>query len=206
MARFSSSTFGKISGKHGTAVAAVRKDGTCILKVYRAASNPNTVGQKNQRGKFGFVMKELNCLRKVFTATFGGQYGINKDVSLAMKQAFSGDFPEFKLDFSQVHISDRILNVATKFELSKANRQTITISWDSNYCPQSLKTANVSFVLLQPESKQVLWKQDIVTFSSESFELIIPRAWEEAKLQVWLYLSPAENYPVIQSLYLGYAE
>ena len=27
MARFTSSTFGKISGKHGLAVAAVRKDG-----------------------------------------------------------------------------------------------------------------------------------------------------------------------------------
>jgi len=62
MARFTSSTFGKISGKHGSAVAAVRKNGLNILKVYRIASNPNTKGQKNQRGKFGFVMKELNCL------------------------------------------------------------------------------------------------------------------------------------------------
>ena len=54
MARFTSSSFGKISGKHGTAVAAVRKDGLCILKEYRVASNPNTSGQKEPAGKVRF--------------------------------------------------------------------------------------------------------------------------------------------------------
>lgn len=203
MARFVSSTFGKISGKHGTAVAAVRKDGTCILKVYRVASNPNTAGQKNQRGKFGFVMKELNCLRKVLTYTYGGQYGINKAVSQAMKQAVSGEFPNFTLDFSQVHISEKILNLTTKFELNKINRQTIKVSWDTNYCPQNLKNANVSLVLLQSESKHILWEQHIVSFGNEFAELILPPVWEDVELHSWLYLSPVENYPIIQSVYLG---
>ena len=119
MARFTSSTFGKISGKHGTAVAAVRKDGLCILKEYRIASNPNTSGQKNQRGKFGFVMKELNCFRKLFTITFGGQYGINKAVSLAMKNAVTGEFPAFEMDYSHVQISEKTFT--QNFRLEKLN-------------------------------------------------------------------------------------
>lgn len=206
MARFTSSTFGKISGKHGDAVAAVRKDGTCILKVYRVASNPNTLGQKNQRGKFGFVMKELNCMRRVFTHTYGGQYGINKAVSQAIKQAVSAEFPYFKLDFSNVHISEKTLIVAIKSELNKANPQTISISWDSNYSPQNLKTANVSFVLLHPESKQVIWKQDIASFNDEFTELTIPPVWERAKLHIWLYLSPTDKNSAIQGVYLGTIE
>jgi len=206
MARFTSSTFGKISGKHGTAVAAVRKDGLCILKEYRVASNPNTVGQKNQRGKFGFVMKELNCLRKVFTHTYGGQYGINKAVAQVMKQAVSGEFPEFKLNYSKVCISERTLNETIKFELIKANQQTVKVNWNSDYLPVTLKTGMMSLVLLQSESKQVIWKQDVVFLKNEFAEVIIPPAWEVKKLHVWLYISSAENLSAIQSLYLGCIE
>ena len=206
MARFTSSTFGKISGKLGNAVAAVRKDGTCILKVYRIASNPNTLGQKSQRAKFGFVMKEINCLRKVFTYTYGSQYGINKAVSQSMKLAVHGDFPNFILDFSKVHISDRMLNGPIKFEMNKLNPQAIRITWDSNYCTPNLKLANVSLVLLQPESKEVLWEQNVVSLNTDFTELIIPAVWESKKLHIWLYISPSDNYLTIQSTYLGIIE
>lgn len=206
MARFTSSTFGKISGKHGDAVAAVRKDGTCILKVYRVASNPNTYGQKNQRAKFGFVMKELNCMRSIFTHTYGGQYGINKAVSQSIKQAVMGEFPDFTLDFSNVNISEKSLSVAIKFELSKTNLQTISITWVSDYSHQNLKTANVSFVLLQPELRQVIWKQNIVSFDSEFAELTIPSVWEVEKLHIWAYLSPTDKNSTIQGLYIGSIE
>jgi hypothetical protein len=206
MARFTSSTFGKISGKHGNAVAAVRKDGTCILKVYRIASNPNTLGQKSQRAKFGFVMKEINCLRKVFTYTYGSQYGISKAVSQSMKLAVNGDFPNFILDFSKVHISDRMLNEPIKFEMNKLNPQAIRITWDSNCCPPNLKSANVSLVLLQPESKEVSWEQNVVSLNSDFTELIIPAVWESKKLHIWLYISPSDNYLTIQSTYLGIIE
>src|ERR1035437_7474991 len=100
MSLFKSTTFGKISGKHGNAVAALRKDGLNILKVFRIASNPDTPGQKNQRGKFGFVVRELNCMRSVFTITFNGQYGINRAVSKAMKTALTGEYPDFNIDYS----------------------------------------------------------------------------------------------------------
>lgn len=151
-------------------------------------------------------MKELNCLRKVFTYTYGSQYGINRAVSQSIKLAVHGEFPDFKLDFSKVYISDRILNVPIKFELNKLNPQTIRISWDSNYCPLNLKSANVSFVLLQPESKEVLWEQNGVSFNSEFTKLKIPVLWESKKLHIWFYVSPSDSYLTIQGLYLGSIE
>jgi hypothetical protein len=89
MAKFKSSTFGEISGKHGNVVAVTMKDGTSYFREYIIPPNPNTVKQQTQRGKFGFVVKELNCMRKMFAVTFGGQYGINRAVSLAMKTCVS---------------------------------------------------------------------------------------------------------------------
>lgn len=55
MATFNSTTFGAISGRHGSAVAAYTKNGKCILKVFKTPSNPNTDKQVAQRTKFGFV-------------------------------------------------------------------------------------------------------------------------------------------------------
>jgi len=85
MTKFKSSTFGKISGKHGDVVAVTMKDGTTYFRAHIIPPNPNTAKQQTQRGKFGFVVKELNCMRSLFTVTFDGQYGINQAVLLAMK-------------------------------------------------------------------------------------------------------------------------
>ena len=49
MAKFSSTTFGPISGRHGTAVAATTKDGKSYIRVYRAPSNPKTEKQVAHR-------------------------------------------------------------------------------------------------------------------------------------------------------------
>lgn len=59
MASFSSSTFGSISGRHGTAVAAVNKNGNNVLRLYRKPSNPNSPKQLSQRMKFSVVTKGL---------------------------------------------------------------------------------------------------------------------------------------------------
>lgn len=197
MARFKSSTFGQISGKHGDAVAAVRKDGTCILKVYRVASNPNTVGQKNQRGKFGFVMKELNCLRKVFTCTYGGQYGINKAVSQAIKSAVSGDHPNFVLNFSKLLIAPNIFNRPLNCNLMKIVPNTIRITWDSAFFAENLQKSMVNIVVIQPDNKQVMLYENIVRFNAEFVRIELPDVLKDNKVHIWMYLSPNISTAII---------
>jgi hypothetical protein len=202
MAQFNSPVFGKISGKHGTAVAAVRKDGTCILKVYRVASNPNTQGQKNQRGKFGFVMKELNCFRKLFTLTFGGQYGINKAVSLAMKNAVKGEFPDFEMDYSQVRISEK--EMLQNFTLDKhtSNPALINLTWTPALFPAEHLNDVVSLVFFNPHSKQLFVAETIGLVSKGFAQVEIPNALSECSLHCWVYTTTS-NYAAIQSTYAG---
>ena len=97
MAKFKSFTFGKISAKHSDVVAITMKDGSSYFRACIIPPNPNTAKQQSQREVFGFVVKELNCMRKLFSVTFGGQYDINRAVSLAMKTCVSGQFPDFIL-------------------------------------------------------------------------------------------------------------
>lgn len=203
MAQFKSTTFGKISGKHGTAVAAVRKDGTCILKVYQVASNPNTAGQKSQRGKFGFVIKELNCMRKLFTATFGGQYGINKAVAIVMKNAVEGEFPDFVLDYNHVQISEKLIPQQIHFAITTPEQSTIQISWILELWPDDMLTSKVSVVVLNPHTKNALINEEVAAVKDGCVQINLPELLADAQLHYWFYLTPANHTAGIQSRYLG---
>ena len=203
MATFKSSTFGKISGKHGTAVAATRKDGLNILKVYRVASNPNTEGQKNQRGKFGFVVRELNCMRKLFTVTFGGQYGINRAVSLAMKTCVSGEFPDFKIDYSKLQLSKGHIPVPNSQNICNITNNTFKLEWSFSEFLNEKTDDNLTIVLLNVTKKQMVYNQNIALRSSKVVEFILPEYWSESEIHAWVYFSSSNNNSFSDSKYLG---
>jgi hypothetical protein len=203
MARFTSSTFGKISGKHGSAVAAVRKDGLCILKEYRVASNPNTVGQKNQRGKFGFVMKEINCLRSVFTRNFGGQYGINKVVASAMKTAVTGEFPDFSLDYSKLLLSTGSLYGTVEAEMKRIDLKIIQISWNPDFIISGLPTDKVNLIVLNSQTKYVLERYECASRSAGKVEIEVPSGWAESEIHAWIYFTSTEGNRQSTSQYIG---
>jgi hypothetical protein len=189
MSRFKSTTFGKISGKHGTAVAALRKDGLNILKVFRIASNPDTLGQKNQRGKFGFVVRELNCMRSVFTITFNGQYGINRAVSKAMKTALTGEYPDFNIDYSKLIISEGTLNKTPQVSLEQVEGNTVKIVWNAEKLLGRNRADNVNLVFLNQTSKSVIMKQNVALSGAGSAEVDLPLNWMDKELHSWIYFT-----------------
>ena len=202
MARFTSSTFGKISGKHGTAVAAVRKDGLCILKEYRVASNPNTTGQKNQRGKFGFVMKEINCLRRVFTRNFGGQYGINKVVSIAMKTAVTDDFPDFKLDYSKLEVASGSLYNTPDVNRIRINENALQISWNTDFIMSGSPTDKVHLIFLNSDTKFVIERYECAGRSEGKIEIEMPVGYIDSDIHIWIYFSSADGKMISTSQYI----
>ena len=204
MARFTSSTFGKISGKHGTAVAAVRKDGLCILKEYRIASNPNSVGQKNQRAKFGFVMKEINCLRSVFTRNFGGQYGINKVVAKAMKTAVTGEFPDFKLDYSKLEIASGSLDNTSELGMERINENLLRLSWNTDFIMSGSTSDKVNVVLLNSLTKFMIERYECALRSDGKVEIQIPTGWLGSDMQGWIYLTSADGKTNSTSQYINF--
>ena len=202
MARFKSSTFGKISGKHGTAVAALRKDGTNILKVLRIASNPDTLGQKNQRGKFGFVVRELNCMRQIFTITFDGQYGINRAVSKAMKTALTGEYPDFKLDYSKLIISEGTLNKTAQVRLEQVGGSTVKIDWNAEELLGRNPAEIVNLVFLNQTSKSVILKQNVALSGAGSAQVDLPVDWMDKELHSWIYFTSPNGILYSTSQYI----
>lgn len=200
MAKFKSTTFGKISGKHGDVVAVSMKDGTDYFRAYIIPPNPNTLKQQTQRAKFGFVMKELTGLRKVFTDTLGGQYGLNKAVSMAMKTCVLGEFPDFKLDYSKLLLSFGHIETLHVIDFYHENNKII-IRWDI-----STATANpddsVNLVLFNHTSKQLILHHSLASRKSGTIEVEYPDSWSENQLYCWIYLSSATTKLFSESQYI----
>ena len=202
MARFVSSTFGKISGKHGTTVAALRKDGTNILKVLRIASNPNTPAQKNHRDKFAFTMRELNCMRSLYTMTFDSQYGVNKAVGMAMKTALTGEFPDFKLDYSKLIISEGTLAKTSQVSLEQLEGSVVRINWNAEELLGRNPADNVNLVFLNQPSKTIILKQDYALRSAGSADVVLPVNWMDKELHCWIYFTTPDGTIYSTSQYI----
>jgi hypothetical protein len=203
MARYKESVFGKISGKYGDAVAAVRKDGLCILKEYRIASNPNTEGQQKQRGKFGFTMKHLNCMRAVFTDIFANQYGINKAVSLAMKTCVLLDKEEYRMDYANLKLTSGSIVPPEYVEIVRNTTNQISLSWRTDEFHANTNDDYLNVVLVNFETKQLLYKKHLATRSAEHTTIQLPFSLEDGAHHVWVFYASAKGRTFSNALYWG---
>jgi len=191
MARFTQSVFGQITGKLGGMVAAVRKDGTCILKEYRKASNPNSEGQQKQRGKFGFTMKKLNCLRGVFADIHANQYGINRAVSQAMKSCVYAVDEGFVLDFSELKLTSGVISSPVDVVFDRSGSDCWVVSWGTGLLLSDNNNDELNIVVLNTASAGVLYKKQAEVRQSGCVTVQIPFPTVGEELYVWLFFSSA---------------
>jgi hypothetical protein len=201
MAKFKSSTFGKISGKHGDVVAVTMKDGTTYFRAHIIPPNPNTIKQQSQRSKFGFAVRELNCMRKLFTVTFGGQYGINRAVSLAMKTCVSGEFPDFRIDYSRLQLAVGNLVLPSTQSLQKLADKVFKLMWSYNEELLENPADELSIVVFNNTLKQIIHLQNNALRASRAVEFSLPDSWLSSEIHVWLYFSSANNNTFSNSKY-----
>jgi len=202
MATYNSTTFGAISGRHGSAVAANTKDGKCILKIFKAPSNPNTVKQVAQRTKFGFVNSELSCMRELFKITFGSTLVKNQAVSLAMKDAITGESPDYALDYSKLKISVGGLYGTGQVSLVKTVDSTIKIDW--SYTDLTGNTANdqVNLAFFNTTTKEALLKQNNVLRNVGTVDVELPAVWAGQSIHCWIYFTSPDGMIKSNSQYI----
>jgi len=108
MAKFESSTFGKMSGRLGKVVA-VKRNGKNFLREYTVPANPQTLKQQANRMKFRFVNRCLTPLRQVIKRGYLDTQAFPKVCSKVLKTAVEGEYPDFAIDFSKLQLADGTL-------------------------------------------------------------------------------------------------
>jgi len=208
MAEFNSTTFGTISGRHGSAVATtIKKSGKSILKVFKAPSNPKTPKQVAQRTKFGFAIVTLSCLRALFGITFRTKGGADYGIGLAMREAIVGTSPDFSLDYSKLKFSEGSLKRTGVMTVTKMADMDVKVDWNiTNIIPND-SIANeddgVNLIFLCEDYNEA------ILFDNSSFRIdatatvTLPDYWATTKVHCWMYFSRADGSLNSISQYFG---
>lgn len=192
MAKFNSTTFGSISGRHGSAVAATTKDGKSYLRIYRAPSDPKSAKQVAQRTKFAFANSSLSCFRNLFKETFNNRRGLNMGVSYALKNAIIGESPDFTVDYSKLVFTVGNINQALSVSASHINNK-VTINWDFVEASQSKSDDQVSCIFFNEDTQLSIHMKDLCARGDKTIDIELPEAWKGSEVYCWMYISATNN-------------
>jgi len=203
MAKFNSSTFGTISGRHGSAVATTTKDGQSILKIYKAPSNPNTVAQVKQRTKFGFVNSELSALREIFKRSYRSNKGMNLAVSYALKNAVLGDAPNLSLDYSKLCFAWGSIQFPDEIKAEVQGANTIKIEWDTTTRTEDETPDELNLIFMNSASKFTILRESVALRNEGTVLFELPTMWTGTEVYCWIYFSTPENNLTSVSKFMG---
>ena len=205
MSVFISTTFGKISGRHGTAVA-VNLKGKSVLRVFTKPSNPRTKAQVAHRAKFEFTSLALNPLRPVIKDGFGNSlkaYG--KAFSIAFKNAVTGEAPNLSIDWSKIVLSTGQLLLPLSVETSKSGPNSLKIDWDTDLYNTASDDDLVYVALFNEKAQALVYlnAQAIRSVGSVTFDL--PTLWELSSLKIWMFFSTSDRSHFSNSVFINHS-
>ena len=192
MAKYYSSTFGKISGKHGTAVAVIMKDGSTYLRKYTKPSNPRTDKQQAHRAKFALSSRALVPFNPIFKETMGVTSGISIARSHAFKNAIVGQYPSLAMDYKKL-----IFSLGPIAELSNPSttisESVVTINWDFTKAYNSNKSDCVNIVIFNKDANKAAHFKSVAIRSDKKCDIGIHETWAKSELYVWAYLTNGDK-------------
>lgn len=198
MAKFNSSTFGLISGRHGEAVACVH-NGKNYIRLHKDPFNPQTDKQTEHRAKFAFSVRNVSVFNPIFKVTGGN----SRAVSALRKQAFKtvkGKNPDFEIDYENLILSKGTIPMPG-ISIEDRDQDGSTIYWLTDIHEGVSENDTVNIVVFEPNSKTLLHYTDVATRIDGQAHLKVPDKLREDYVYVWAYMSNGNRKS--NSIFLG---
>ncbi len=192
MATYYSTTFGKISGRHGTAVSAI-VEGEPILKVFTPPANPRTPAQVAVREKFAYIMRLIYPLRSVLYVTYGKSgSAIGQAFIPIWQQAVSGASPNFVVDWTKVPVAYGMLVKPIAISGTLVPGTGLQFTWDPQVNFNSSGDDQISIVLYDSDGHGLNFHRAAAARTEGTLQVEMPDNWLLANLKVWAFFSSAD--------------
>ena len=192
MAKYYSSTFGTISGKHGNAVAVARKDGTTYIRMYAKPSNPRTEKQQAHRAKFALSSRALVPFNPIFKQTIGITNGISTARSYTFKNAIVGEYPNFAINYEKLMFSFGPLEKLHNSS-AKCSDGVVTINWDFDKMYNCYGDDIVNLVVFNKDTNQSIHLEGIACRSDRVVKVDVYDSWADSDIYLWAYLTRGDK-------------
>ena len=173
---------GGFSGKVGTVVGGNWKGIDYMRSKASKVSNPNSKAQKDQRSKFSLILSFLQPITEFVKVGFK-DYAIkmtafNSAMSYNVKNAITGVYPDYSIDFSQALVSRGSLAGALNPEAASAAAGEVTFTWDDNSAETNANVDDLTMVLvLNQDKKEAVFTTEGSTRSAGTQVLTVPDSY-----------------------------
>jgi len=196
---------GGFSGTVGTVVGSTNKKGDDIIRAKtKRARTSNTEGQANQRTKFGLVtafMQTINFILKFSFKQVAGDTmsSYNYACQYALKNAITGQAPDFELDYSKVLISEGQLSRETTAGAELVDGK-VNFHWEDNSSSGNCASTDKAVLLVyNVDQSELSYSMGAITRGMKAGSLPLPYNETGDSLLFYLFFQSASDETLVSS-------
>lgn len=200
---------GGFSGKVGTVIGSSWKGISYMRGQAQHVKNPRSAGQLNQRSKFSLALSFLQpvvpYIRIGYKSQAAKQTEFNAAMSYTIKNAITGSYPSYALDFTKIVVSKGGLTQVTGATASwNNNSNEVKIDWtDNSGVGNALATDKAMPFIYNKAKGDTIYDTAGATRATHTQSLTVPNDWEGDKVEVYLGMVSDDGKEVADSIYLG---
>lgn len=200
---------GGFSGKAGSVIGSSWKSIDYIKGLYKKRTKPATLEQLTQQARFFTVAKFLMPIAPIIGIGYGQKRAdrmtaMNVAVQQNLKEALTGSYPNFELDYSNVKIAvgSYIGGGATSVSFDQG---LLSVAWSTelNVIYNSQPDDLVFILMYQPVADEFMTSPQTPIRADGDIVIEVPAHLLGESAHVWLFLSDRKMTKISRSSYLG---
>lgn len=209
MGTYKKGILGSFKGKIGTVVGATWNGIHYMRSLPDNRKDPKTERQLAQRQRFKLMASFLKKFRPVINTGF--KHGaermapINRGMSYNIKNAISGAYPDFEVQYENLVFSRGELTGGHNASAESVTTGELTLSWSDNTDDGSAASTDLmTVVAYSKERDSVFYRKDAAERQSGTVNIVLPDSFQEDTVEVYIFfVSADEDAFTSDSEYLG---
>ena len=198
---------GGFSGKVGTVIGGTWK-GIDYMRGISPVTNPQTLPQLTQRLKFSIIMSFLQPLTGFLKIGFKNfavkMTGINAAMGFNLRNAISGVYPNFTIDYPSALISRGNLAPSLNQAVASTVAGTVNFTWENNSGEIGASASDKTLlVVYNPAKHQVVATNQLTERSAAAQAVTVPDSFTGDNVHCYMAFIQAEGSEVSNSRYAG---
>ena len=198
---------GGFSGKVGTVIGSSWKGISYMRGRAQSVRNPRSEGQVEQRSKFALTLNFLKPIttyvRLGFKAYANKQTAFNAAMSYTVKNAITGEFPDYALDFSRALVSRGNLTQPVNAHATMVTGK-VNIGWNDNSGQGDAQATDVAMPLaFNADKGEAVFSTAAASREDRAATLAFPADWMGDTVELYIGFASADGNNVATSIYLG---
>lgn len=207
MGTYSKGILGSFSGKVGTVVGSSWNGIDYMRSLPKKSSKAPTDKQLEQRVKLalavGFLKPVSPLLSIGFKKAAVNNTGFNVATSLIVREAITGIYPDYMIDYSKVMFSQGDLTGPWNAVASSVGA-VLTVSWTDNTGSGNAKAEDKAMLMIYNSDKsQYVYTAGAAPRSAATESISLPDNFAGDTVEVWMGFISADGKSVATSIYLG---